>query len=334
MRPSALLGSITALAFCTSTAAAGDCDGLPGWEIHAPDTVAIGDSVHVHLVGPADEFGFFMVSLGQGPLSSPYGTICLDFPLALGFLFKFDSTGNFGIDGDIPCDPALVDLTIYMQFLTCKPNKGISNQHALTFTDGICEGDLCSYTPGGWGSSCSGDNVGCLRDQWFDSVFPGGVTLGDHDGVDGDGDWALVFTSSAAVEAFLPATGTPGTLDGDATDPTDSSAGELAGQLLAAKLNVAFDDAGALDDCKGRDDLRLGDLVLVDCVDADLLGFTVRELIELADAAISGALGSGPFDLDGDTHPDVSISDISDALDAVNNNFVDGTTDNGCLGLP
>jgi hypothetical protein len=328
----------TAICAWTASPAFAQCDGKPGWVIDAPDTTPIGSTVHYDLSGPANDIGFFMVSLGQGPLSSPYGTICLDFPLVLSFVFTFDSNGQFALDGNIPCEPALVDLTIYTQFITCgfisKLNKGASNQHALTITDGICDGDLCSYTQGGWGTKCSGNNAGCLRDKWFDTVFPSGLTIGDADGVDGDGEFALVFTSSAAVQGFLPASGTPDVLDADATDPTDSSAGEFAGQLVAAKLNVAFDDAGALDDCKGRDDLDLGDLVFIAGVDSDLIGWNVDDVIGLADAVISGALGAGPFDLDGNGSDDVTTSDISAALNVLNNNFDNGTQNDGNLGIP
>lgn len=329
----------TALAAMTAAPAyAGQCDGKPGWVIDAPDTTPIGSTVDFDLSGPADDIGFFMVSLGQGPLSSPYGTICLDFPLVLGFVFTFDSNGQFSMSGDIPCDPTFAGLTIYTQFITCgftgKQNKGASNQHALTITDGICDGDFCGYTQGGWGATCHGGNAGCLRDKWFDTVFPSGLTIGDADGIDGDGDFALLFTSSAAIEGFLPAGGTPDVLDADATDPTSSSAGEFAGQLVSAKLNLAFDDAGALDGCKGRDELLLGDLVFIGGVDSDLIGWSVRDVIALADAVISGALGTGGVDLDSDGNPDVSTADISDALNVLNNNFDNGTSNDGNLGLP
>jgi hypothetical protein len=68
-------------------------------------------------------------------------------------------------------------------------------------------------------------------------------------------------------------------------------------------------------------------------VDADLLGFSVRDLIDLADEVLSGALGPGPFDFDGDGLADVTVSDVSDALDVFNQNFDNGTQNNGNLGL-
>src|SRR5262249_16397960 len=156
---------------------------------------------------------------------------------------------------------------------------------------------------------------------------------GDLDGPDGDGEFALKFTTSAAVNAFLPAGGTAGLLDGDATDPTTSGAGVLAGQLVAAKLNLAFDDAGALDAFKSRPDLKLGDLVFVNCVNSHLIGWRVRDVVDYVDAIIRGPVGRGPLELDGDGVGDVSVSDLNDALDALNENFDDGTTNNGCIDI-
>jgi hypothetical protein len=202
----------------------------------------------------------------------------------------------------------------------------------VSVIDGLCDGDMIGFTQGGWGTVCSGGNPGCRRDAWFPTVFPNGVVIGDSDGIDGDKCYAVRFTSSAAVERFLPAGKTPSILKADATNPASSAAGVFAGQLLAAKLNVGFDDAGAFDEDKARDDLKLGDLVFVGGVDADLIGWTVRDLIDLADEAIRGAFGKSGIDLDGDGSADVVIADLSTALDVFNNEFGDGGR-NGNLGL-
>ena len=326
-------GAFAGFMFLSPPANAGDCEGGSGLVLEVPNFAPIGSTVDVHMTGIADDLGLFMLSLGDGPLKTPYGTLCIDFPLVFSLLFTFDGNGNYSISGDIPCDPAFVDLTVYMQFISCHV-KTASNQESLTITDGFCDGDFATFTQGGWGATCKGKNPGCRRDKWFSTVFPKGVILGDGDGVDGDGEFALHFTSSAAVEAFLPAGSTPDVLDADATDPTSSSAGVFGGQLLAARLNLAFDDAGAFDDLKSRDDLKLGDLVFVAGVDADLIGWSVRDLIDLADDVISGAAGSGPFDLDGNGSDDVTVADLSGALEVINENFDDGLLNNGNLGIP
>jgi hypothetical protein len=315
-----------------ASAQAGDCYGSLGWVNGAPDTVAVGETINVCLQGPAGEMGLFMISTGESSVPSKYGTICLEFPLLSSFNFNFDATGNYCFGVEVDCDPSLVGYSVYSQFITCNPNKGISNQVFTTVGAGICDGDLATFTQGGWGTDCSGNNPGCLRDQFFASVFPNGLTIGDTDGIDGDANFALVFTSSAAANAFLPAGGKPSTLGADATNPTSSGGGSFAGQLVAAKLCLGFDDAGALDSLKGNPAIKLGDLIFVGGVDSDLLGWTVRDLVDLADQAISGALGTN-IDITGDGNADVTISDISTALDVLNNNFDNGTQNNGNLAI-
>src|SRR5690606_22860396 len=127
-----------------------------------------------------------------------------------------------------------------------------SNSQSITIVDGQCTsipepGDYASFTQGGWGQNCNGQNVGCLRDAHFDSVFPAGLVLGDADGIDGDGHYAIVLSSSSAVNAFLPAGGAASALTSDHSNPGGTEAGVFAGQLAAAKLNVAYDAAGAFD---------------------------------------------------------------------------------------
>jgi hypothetical protein len=157
-------------------------------------------------------------------------------------------------------------------------------------------------------------------------------------------------TSALAVENFLPQGDTSGTLSIDSTDPTASTAGVFAGQLTAAKLNVTFDDAGLFDSSKNGNLIHLGDLILNFCVDEDLVGISVRQLITIADRVISGEFGSclggvlvAPsdgcqtvdiYDVDNDGIPDVSIDDLSHALDVFNKSFdnCEGTLD--CLGFP
>ena len=146
------ISTVASLAVLASSAMADDCNGKPGWVLTAPDTIAIGATIDVDLAGPANEMALLMVSLGEGPVKTGYGTICLDFPLVLSVPLTLDAAGVTSISGDIPCDPSLVGITFYTQFITCRPNKGVSNQHPITVTDGVCSGDLCTFTQGGWGT--------------------------------------------------------------------------------------------------------------------------------------------------------------------------------------
>ena len=60
------------------------------------------------------------------------------------------------------------------------------------------------------------------------------------------------------------------------------------------------------------------------CVDDDLVGLSVKQVIALANTAISG----------GGTPAGVAIGNFSDALAVLNENFVDCDTNLGCLALP
>lgn len=49
-------------------------------------------------------------------------------------------------------------------------------------------------------------NPGCRRDADFATAFPGGLLIGDQNGLDGAaGGFAALWTSSMAIEDFLPA---------------------------------------------------------------------------------------------------------------------------------
>jgi hypothetical protein len=168
---------------------------------------------------------------------------------------------------------------------------------------------ICTFTQGGWGAACNGNNVGCTRDAGFASAFPSGLRIGDLSGPNGPTNgFTALFTSSAAIEAYLPDGGPSGALTADLTDPTSTPAGALGGQLVAAKLNVGI--AGTPTN-----------LVYVDCVVDELNGLTVAQVISLADTAVaSGTLPAG-----------VAFSDLTDALDALNSNFDECKQNNGCF---
>jgi len=171
-------------------------------------------------------------------------------------------------------------------------------------------GDLCTFTQGGWGAGCNGNNPGCARNDAFAAAFPSGLLIGDPDGLDGATDgFAAVWTTSLAIENFLPGGGTGGQLTADATNPTSTAAGVLAGQLVAVKLDLGI--AGLP-----------GDLRFVSCVAPELELKTIDEVVAIADAAVaSGTLPAG-----------VSFSDLTDALTAVNENFDECKKNEGCLG--
>jgi hypothetical protein len=327
-------------ALALSSPASGQCgtgDGI----LDMPDLAPIGSliTVNVDAPPPATAAALFF-SLGQGPVDfGTYGTICLDFPALVGIVLLLDGNGHAEIQAEVPCEPATVGIPVYGQFLVCSPgvgaqSHGSSNQDVTTIDEGVGLGSFCTHTQLGWGSDCVVHPAGCLLVDHFLDVFPDGVLLGDQDGNDTDSFFASLYTTIGAIQHYLPQTLGPALLVRDWLNPECAAGFCLGGDLLAAKLNVGFDDAGLFDDAKCRDDVKLGDLVFVGCVDEDLIGLTVRELIAIADLAISGELGPGPFDIDGDSTNDLTLFELKDALQAVNENFEDCLANEGCLQIP
>ena len=165
-----------------------------------------------------------------------------------------------------------------------------------------------TQTQGGWGSSASGDNPGAYRDANFAAAFPAGATIGDA------GGFTATFSTSGAVETFLPASGTAAAFSQNYSDPASTSAGVLAGQTLALTLSVGFD---AYDPDFGLNLAPLGEVaVLGGACD----GMTVSEVLEEANKVLAGLPSS------------FSASDINSCIDAINNQYDDGNWGEAELG--
>jgi hypothetical protein len=189
----------------------------------------------------------------------------------------------------------------------------------------IQPGDFCTFTQGGWGSKASGSNPGTIRDANFFRIAT--ESLPASCGTVGVVIGAVFprqigFTTSSAIQAFLPQGGTPAALKTDKflCNPTRTNAGVFAGQILAASLNVGFSDLGVLPQASPT---PLGDLVYVS---GPCAGWTVREVLARAEIALSG--GTPP----GSTCR--SIQELNAALDGLNNNFDDCVENGGLLRLP
>ncbi len=171
----------------------------------------------------------------------------------------------------------------------------------FNFTTENCEG-FRSQTPGGWGSSASGDNPGTYRDANFAAAFPSGLTIGCNN--------TLVLTSSAAVEAFLPSGGQPAVLpNGTSVDPTFGNT--FAGHLVAATLTLGFD---AYDPNFSSNSLSIAELVFANGI---FTGMTLGEVVAIANEVIGGC------------STEYSPAQLTQGLVLFNENYVDGTTDNG-----
>ncbi|MCW5899719.1 MAG: T9SS type A sorting domain-containing protein [Flavobacteriales bacterium] len=161
---------------------------------------------------------------------------------------------------------------------------------------------LRTQTQGGWGAPANGNNPGAYRDAHFAAAFPGGLSIGCNK--------TLTLTTALAVKNFLPSGTSPKKLTQNLVNPGSSYKNVLAGQLVALTLSVGFDNYDP--------DFGTGGL-LADAVinHGTFAGKTVQELLDAANNFIGGC--ASPY----------TAGQLNDALDMVNNNFVDGTTNNG-----
>jgi hypothetical protein len=191
-------------------------------------------------------------------------------------------------------------------------------EYQIQCCEGWIGGEFRTQSQGGWGTVCHGQNPGCYRDgdgetHGFDVAFPGGLVIGCETG------YTMAFTSSAAVQEFIPTGGKPGPLQNDYVDPTDKTeAGVLASQTLALALTLGFD---ASDPDFGSSEILLADLVLCN-TDTDFDGWTVGALFDEANIVLGGC------------ESECAPGEIADALVMVNENYVDGKVDLGFLCTP
>lgn len=166
-------------------------------------------------------------------------------------------------------------------------------------------GQLRTQTQGGWGTNPNGNNPGVYLNANFNGAFPNGLTIGC-------GPNTLSLTTAQAVRDFLPSGSSPSALSGALVNPGGAYNNVLAGQLVAATLSAEFD---AYDANFGASGLSLGDLFFTSGPHA---GWSVSQLLDYANQAIGGCV-------------DADLSALNESLSILNENFVDGTTDNGNL---
>ena len=176
----------------------------------------------------------------------------------------------------------------------------------------------CSFTQGGWGSPPNGHNPGAILDEHFEDVYPSGVEIG----IPGGGGFSMIFTSAAAISAYLPAGGPASILNSDLIDPVSSSAGVFGGQVLALQLNVDFAAAGLPHD----DDQDLSVLTLCN-TGTSLDGMTLAQILAVANTVLGG--GALPSGFTISTLNDL-ITDLNESFDNCNPNS--WTQDHICRG--
>lgn len=164
---------------------------------------------------------------------------------------------------------------------------------------------LRTYTQGGWGAEPSGNNPGVYLHANFAGAFPSGLTIGC--------DNTLTLTSAQVITDWLPSGTTPSLLPAGNMVDDITYDNVFASQLVAATLNVVFDQYDA--NFSPSPDALADRLMNV----APFNGMTVAQLLAEANNAIGGCATS------------YGLSELTGALDAINNNYHNGTQSNGNL---
>jgi choice-of-anchor A domain-containing protein/uncharacterized repeat protein (TIGR01451 family) len=185
----------------------------------------------------------------------------------------------------------------------CGSTKNTTAEVTWYYPAGCDLNGFTTFTQGGWGNK--NGTPAKIRDAYFSSVFPSGLTIGST--------YKLKLSSASKVKDFLPQGGTSGKLTENYTDVSSTNAGVFAGQLVALKINIEFDKAGYI----GTNSTNLGDLQIAS---GTFSGKTVNQFFALAEEAIGGGSLNG-----------YTYSQYNDAATAINENFDNGTTDNGFL---
>jgi len=172
-----------------------------------------------------------------------------------------------------------------------------------------CAG-FTTVTQGGWGAKAAGNNWGKYRDLNFASAFPSGLTIGA-------GSRFLKLTTAKAVDDFLPSGTTPRPLDaGTMVNPGGNYKNVFAGQVVALTLNLKFDQ---VDPTFSTSATWLGDLVVIS---GPFEGWTVNQILIEANNVLGGLTSS------------YTAEQMNSIVDAINNNYDNGTTNLGLLTCP
>ncbi|MBN1897317.1 MAG: hypothetical protein JW827_00950 [Spirochaetes bacterium] len=193
------------------------------------------------------------------------------------------------------------------------PGKTKATYFTFDIQDCLTLSDFRTQTMDDWSEICNNHNSGCYCDANFVSCFPSGLRIGSSD------RYTILLTSSQSVKNFLPQTGTPRALRQSYIDPVQADElGSLAGQLAAVTLNVYFD---LCDQNFGKSEYHLIDQLVADPA-SPFYGWAMGEVLWQANRVLGGERTS------------YTPAQMSECLTRINENYRDGTTDNGFLIFP
>jgi len=173
-----------------------------------------------------------------------------------------------------------------------------------------CDCQFKTFTQGGWGAPPHKGNPGAYLRNNFATSFPNGLTIGCSNG------FTLKLTSAQAIQDFLPQGRMPFWLQQNYVDPGSDNITVLAGQLVAAKLNVGFDITKAK---FAAPPCHLADATFKDGIFANK---TIQQVIDIADQVI------------GQCSTAYSPAQVNEALTQINENYDNATQDLGYFNCP
>ena len=171
-------------------------------------------------------------------------------------------------------------------------------------------GMLRTQTQGGWGAPPNGNNPGAYLHANFDAAFPDGLTVGCY-----PNNYYIKLTSAQAVTNLLPTGGKAAELSTNTTDPA-ALKNVLVGQVVALKLSVVFD---AQNPDFGESTVALGKMIIGS---GTFKGKTVSQFLAIAEKVLGGCLTR------------YTAQQVNETATSINQNFDDGTTDEGFLVCP
>jgi hypothetical protein len=168
-----------------------------------------------------------------------------------------------------------------------------------------------TQTPGGWGAPPNGDNPGTYLLTNFAFAFPNGIVIGC--------DYTITLTSALAISNFLPQGGTPSALTKSYVNPTNTPKSSsnpkntLASHVTALTLSTGFD---LWDENFGE---STSHLINSKITTGTFAGWTVSQVLAEANKVLGGCAST------------YTASQLTEVLSAINECYVDGTTNTGFL---
>lgn len=175
----------------------------------------------------------------------------------------------------------------------------------------VCTG-IRAESQGSWGAVSNGYDPAAYMNSNFASAFPASTYL-----TIGCGTRMMRLTTATAVGSFLPTYGSVAMLpSGTLTNPGASYSNTFAGELIALKLSIRFDE---MNSAFSPASVLLKNMVISSGAFA---GWTVQQLVNQADQAIGGCSSA------------YGINALNSALMTINLNYYQGASGNGYLVCP